>query len=69
MALEKLTEGLEGEVSRLQKRVVFCIYGSGDFFKDPKQQTISKVHWRKVGKYLRGEWPKKPCGIEMLEEE
>ena len=62
-----LFKELEQESGR-ETRVVFCMMGVDDFVKDPKQQRIARGYWKKIGKYIRGEWPKPACEWELLRE-
>lgn len=38
--------------------VVFCVYGFADIAKETKYETVTKMDYYKIGRFIRGEWPK-----------
>jgi DNA polymerase I-like protein with 3'-5' exonuclease and polymerase domains len=37
---------------------VFVVEDIGDFFKAPAKRITARLDWKRIGRYLRGEWPK-----------
>lgn len=38
--------------------VIWCVYGFADIVKQSKYETVTRLDYNKIGRYLRGEWPK-----------
>ena len=41
-----------------QGRPVYVTLHTASLYRDPKMRTIARIDWLKLGRYLRGEWPR-----------
>lgn len=41
-----------------QGKPVFGVVHLSDLFRDPTQRVPARLDWRRIGRYLRGDWPK-----------
>ena len=41
--------------------IVFCLFGWADIVREDKYETVTQWDCAKIGRFLRGEWPK-PLG-------
>jgi len=49
--------------------VVFCLMGYKDIIAASKYETVTRWDYRKVGQFIRGEWPGPLPELEVFTEE